>query len=275
VSLCFDFYPGAAKAADKLTNLRWELTQTTTTTSYTYDQADLSDAAEIKALKAVAEHLGAPPNTTSHEWIQALMIFYNKKAGELLEKHPGAILRRHSEAKSERVAAILGLAGVPQSLAFEAAEYCLTSDTNTFHFGLAAEKYAYATSPLRRYADLVNQRCIKSILLDTPTTPLTEQEVVGELNRREKQAKAFSRDYFFMTRLAHSNSEKIYGTVISSTGLKTRVWVSHWNRTITVKHLESKTLKPGSVVAIEWYDAKEKPRWKERIVFRLEEKQTL
>lgn len=264
LSLCFHYNPQART----IKSIRWALTQTQTTTSYTYDQADRASCQELLTLSDIAEVLGAPPNSSSHECIQALMIFYNKQAGEALSTASTGILRRHPEAKSEKVAKILSLVGVPESLAFESAEYCLTSDPNTFHFGLSAAKYAYATSPIRRYADLVNQRALKAILLDQEPQPLT-QTMIDELNRREKQAKAFGRDYFFMTALAHtSNSPMVHGVVMES-GAKTRVYVSEWKRVITVKHQEPQLFNPGSVVAIQWYDNKEKPRWKERMVFRL------
>lgn len=268
VSLLFNFYP-KEKAIDQI---RWALTITQTTTSYTYKQADNASCQELLALADIAETLGAPPKSNSHEWIQALMIFYNKQAGEALANNPAALLRRHAEGKLDRVAAILALAGVPEHLAFESAEYCLTTDPNTFHFGLAAAKYAYATSPIRRYADLVNQRALKASILGTPLPPLT-QDLPDELNRREKQAKAFSRDYFFMTALAHTlEGQVVRGVVMESSaeGGKTRVWVDAWKRVITVKHIEPKPFTPGSTVAIQWYDNKEKPRWKERMVFHLE-----
>jgi exoribonuclease R len=271
VSLLFDFYPQQA-ASRAIKNIRWALTTTQTTTSYTYSQADQASCQELLTLSDIAEALGAPPNSSSHEWIQALMIFYNKQAGETLASNPSAILRRHAEGKQDRVAAILSLAGVPEHLAFESAEYCLATDPNTFHFGLAAAKYAYATSPIRRYADLINQRAIKAILLGQSQPPLT-QELIDDLNRREKQAKAFSRDYFFMTALAQTpSSDLVRGVVMESKpeGGKTRVWVQSWKRVITVKHFEPQAFTPGSIVAIQWYDNKEKPRWKERMVFHLE-----
>jgi hypothetical protein len=269
VSLLFDFYT----ASRTIKNIRWALTTTQTTTSYTYDQADQASCQELLTLSDIAEALGAPPNSNSHEWIQALMIFYNKQAGETLASNPSAILRRHAEGKMERIAAILALAGVPEHLAFESAEYCLATDPNTFHYGLSAAKYAYATSPIRRYADLLNQRAIKAILLGQTQPPLT-QDLIDDLNRREKQAKAFSRDYFFMTALAQiPSSDLVRGVVMESISTKTRVWVAEWKRVITVKHLELTELQafvPGSIVAIQWYDNKEKPRWKERMVFHLE-----
>jgi exoribonuclease R len=262
VSLLFDFYPH--QPTNRLQNVRWALTQTTTTLSYTYDEADNDFSTEMLAFRLIAETLGAPPKATSHEWVQAFMIYYNKEAGALLSSTPNAILRRHSEKATERLSAALAIPGIPEYLNFEAAEYCLSSDSNTFHFGLSAAKYAYASSPLRRYADLVNQRAIKAILSQEEPTPLT-QTLVEELNRREKQAKAFSRDYFFMTALANPEPD-VKGIVMEATD-KLRIWVPSWKRVITVK--SASDLKAGTHVTIQWYDNKEQARWKERIVFKL------
>jgi exoribonuclease R len=264
VSLCFTLTPDT-----KITDLRWELTTTTTTLSYTYEQADRStQVPHIKALARVAEACGAPPACSSHDWVAFLMIFYNKEAAKLLAKNKVGILRRHAPGKHETISKILANAGVPEHILFQSAEYCLPTDENTFHFGLAAEAYAYATSPIRRYADFVNQQTLIAILKGGTANP-TEEKLVKELNRREKQAKAFQRDYFYMTTLTQDTTKSVLGTVIEykPETKKLKVWVPEWNRIISVKN--AITLEPGARVAIQWYMNPEEPRWKEKVVFRV------
>ena len=98
------------------------------------------------------------------------------------------------------------------------------------------------------------------------------KELVYHLNRRQKQAKAFSRDFFFMTELSNSK-DAVEGTVIGkgkdTTTQKCKVYVPVWKRTIKVRLLMSEAPEPGTKVSIEWYDDREKPNWKERIVFRI------
>ena len=254
-----------------ITAPRWERTLTTTTSSYTYDEANLAGLAPLKAL---AITLGADPAADSHVWVERMMIFYNEQAGKLLASHGAGILRRHA---AQKLQALLAIPGVPPHLLYEAAEYCLSTDANTRHHGLGLDTYAYATSPLRRYADLVNQRAIHAIL-DGPQVGKPEpQALISDLNRRARQAKAFARDLFFIS-LFQGTSVVADGTVTippfqDAKGLwKTKVWVPEWKRVITARSLEKPAFEPGTYVHLSWYDRRDAPNWKERIVFKLAKK---
>lgn len=257
---------------NKILDMNWKLTSTTTTHSYTYEQADKSlSQPHIQALARVAEACGAPPACSSHDWVAFLMIFYNKEAAKLLAKEKVGILRCHAPGKHEAISKILANAGVPEHILFQSAEYCLPTDEDTFHFGLAAEAYAYATSPIRRFADFVNQQALIAILKGGTVRP-TEELLVKGLNRREKQAKAFQRDTFYMTTLTappQDRGESVLGTVIEykEESKKLKVWVPNWNRMISVKNASA--LEPGARVSIQWYMNPEEPRWKDKVVFRV------
>lgn len=256
-----------------ITSPRWERTLTTTTSSYTYDQANKAGLAPLPQL---AHTLGADIAADSHVWVERMMIFYNEQAGALLASHGAGILRRHA---AQKLQALLAIPGVPPHLLFEAAEYCLSTDSNTRHHGLGLETYAYATSPLRRYADLINQRAIHAILNGLPaaTPELPAQGLISDLNRRARQAKAFARDLFFIS-IAQGSSLVADGTVTipsfqDAKGLwKTKVWVPDWKRVITARSLEKPELEPGTQVYLSWYDRRDAPNWKERIVFKLSKK---
>ena len=253
-----------------ITSPRWERTLTTTTSSYTYDQANKAGLAPLPQL---AHTLGADLTSDSHVWVERMMIFYNEQAGKLLASHGAGILRRHS---AQKLQALLAIPGVPTHLLFEAAEYCLSTDSNTRHHGLGLDTYAYATSPLRRYADLINQRAIHAILNGLPVATATALPV-ADLNRRARQAKAFARDLFFIS-IAQGSSVVADGTVTipsfqDAKGLwKTKVWVPDWKRVITARSLEKPVLEPGTAVHLSWYDRRDAPGWKERIVFKLAKK---
>ena len=285
LSLCFT-YDAEART---YTKPFWQLTQTLATASFTYEEANkcLGMSKEMQILSDCATLVSHETLADSHEWVEKMMIFYNKHAGELLASHKVGILRRHSEAKAEAIKGIEGSEGSecsegsPEFLAYlslfrgEAAEYCLTTSENTRHYGLDSEFYAYASSPIRRYADLVNQRAIKDILQGRPT-PTISQLLIDELNRRQKQAKAFSRDLFFLTNLSLPSCESVNGIVLSqeinaSAKTKTKIWVPEWKRQITSKTLEGQSipLQRGTQVSIQWYECRQEARWKDRIVFKV------
>jgi exoribonuclease R len=243
-----------------ISDFQWAETTVTRSRSFTYDEADalLHNCPELKVIKDIT--MGA----NSHEWVQKLMILYNQKAGEALKARGLGVLRSHSAPKAEELAELTAIDPSFGILAYEAATFCLPSDDSK-HFGLDADAYAYASSPIRRYCDLVNQRALKG--LATVSQP---EEFVYHLNRRQKQAKAFSRDFFFMTELSNSK-DAVEGTVIGKgkVNSKCKVYVPVWKRTIKVRLLDTTTPPPGTKVSIEWYDDRGQPNWKERIVFRI------
>jgi exoribonuclease R len=240
-----------------ISDFKWAETTVIRSRSFTYDEADalLHNWQELKVIRDITR------GANSHEWVQQLMILYNQKAGEALKARGLGILRSHSAPKAEELAQLTAIDPSFGILAYEAATFCLPSDESK-HFGLDTDAYAYASSPIRRYCDLVNQRCLKGL------ASAYDKDLINHLNRRQKQAKAFSRDFFFMTQL--SNSKDVEGTVIGQAKDKSKckVYVPVWKRTIKVRLLD--TVPPqGTKVSIEWYDDREKPNWKERIVFKI------
>lgn len=261
LSLCFDVEEGEWLPA----NIRWLSTLTQTTLSYTYDEADeaLGTSRELNALQKVTR---APD---SHVIVERLMILYNQEAGKMLSSAGTGILRRQKGGAGVRVQ----IPGVPEFLFYESAEYCLPTADSVAHEALGLDAYAYASSPIRRYADIVNQRAIKSALLGKEFPQKAEQQLVDEMNRRQKQAKAFQRDLFFMTTLSKESaaaSVAVQGTVISVNPekRKAKVWVPAWKTAIQVKNI-SADIKPSSPVSIQWYENRQEARWKDKIVFKL------
>ena len=256
VSLCFTY----STHTRKITGVpSWKLTETRTTVSYTYDEADLLNTPFLQILRQVAMALGAADDSDSHIWVEKMMIFYNQQAGKLLAENNVGILRKHTIGKGPSMQD----ENIPEFIFYESAEYCLPQN-NTGHGALQSEFYAYASSPIRRYADLVNQRIIKEILTGATPTPQS-QVLVDELNRRQKQSKAFTRDLFFSSVLANTDNTREEGIILVTTEEKTRVWVPAWKRLITVKggHADAKK------VLIEWYECRDQSRWKDRMVFKM------
>jgi hypothetical protein len=261
LSLSFLWIPGSG-----VKEIEWQETfLDTPITSYTYEQALelMNTKEELQALASLTSDLGGN-FSDSHSWVEQLMILYNSQAGQVLRNKNLGVLRKHSSVKEEKLLAIQEILQIDPSLsilAFESAQNCLASDPNPSHFGLKQEFYAYASSPLRRYTDLINQRCLKHILFQTPLLHIPDESVISHLNKRQKQAKQFTRDLFFSMFLQKEASVK--GVVLSD---KVQVLVPAWKRIIKLKTpFEGK--EEDQNCTLQWYCDPSKPRWKERIVF--------
>jgi len=268
LSLAFNWIPNLCPepTCDSIKDIKLIETVTSTDKSYTYDEANSTKSEELSALESLSNYLGKPGD--SHTWVQNLMIFYNTYAGNMLRSCRTGILRRHSEPELER------LKDLPEEfkfLAFESAEFCKWEPC-TKHYGLGLDAYAYATSPIRRYVDIINQRILKKLLTNNPMLILPDipDDLVKELNRREKQARAFSRDLFFsdvLTTLT-TTANSVKGVVVKHDESKKKfhVWVPDWKRVIKVRHTKDTPMPKGDVV-INWYESREQADWKNRIVF--------
>lgn len=136
--------------------------------------------------------------TDAHRLIEEAMIAANVAAARFLEEHERPSLYRVHEGptgkKLEALRQALAAAGIrfrelrptPKSLAgiiagladradreqlemliLRSMSQAVYSPQNVGHFGLALNRYVHFTSPIRRYADLVVHRAIKSVLRGT------------------------------------------------------------------------------------------------------------
>jgi hypothetical protein len=247
-------------------DLSWHLCLIQCANSFTYEDA----LDEFDELGDICSCLGANPSDP-HTWIQSLMILYNSHAGKLLKEKSCGILRKQNGSVHEKVSQLMPFVNeYPELevLCYESAYYCLATNSDTLHMSLKTNSYAYASSPLRRYVDLINQRLLKSILFGIPTNTSVSESMIMYLNQREKQAKAFQRDLFFGTSIATHCDSSVKGIVISPLNphSKYRVYVPSWKRIIKVCCLNEPPLV-GSHVSITWYHDPSQANWKEKIIF--------
>jgi exoribonuclease R len=232
----------------KIVDVEFVKTRITNTISYTYDSVYRSEYADT--LKHVVHTLGCT-SPDSHDWVAQLMIFYNIEAAKVLKQKGQGILRVHSVPDIEKLESYKSLGVDAQFLAFKSAKYVPTT-TDEKHWGLNADVYCHATSPIRRFADVVNQYVLKN---EQP--PVVD---IDMLNERSKQLKIFARDSFFLRQLLQTDARSVEGTVLNDH----RIWVPAWKRIVTCKN----DYPIGTTGTLNYSLDMNQSTWKRRVVFK-------
>jgi exoribonuclease R len=150
--------------------------------TYNYEEFQATEGFPRIQVQAIASFLKGSLSEDSHEWVEQMMILYNLKVAELFRLENRGLLRQREPGE------------------FEAATYVPTAgagkhaDFNTY--------YTHATSPLRRYADLVAQRHVQEILNARAGLANPSGLLLHHLNCRNKQSKSFERDCFFLKQVS-------------------------------------------------------------------------
>ncbi len=250
--------------AGNLENLRFAVTQTTNDATYSYEAATQHPNAPLftALTRAIQERIptlrdaGSPEDP--HIWIQAAMVLYNVEAAT-----SAAILRSHAPPDQEKLQTMTAVLPALATYAMEAAKYTHPSTCQP-HYGFRSV-YCHATSPIRRYADLVNQRALKYALLGT-AKPTVNGSLLYDLNRAQKAAKTYERDLFFSREL-REGSRVVTGVVVAVKANKIHVYVPKWKRII--KTTSDRNLEPKQEVKMMFVCDASKSNWKERIICRL------
>jgi exoribonuclease R len=234
---------------------RFGLTWITVAHSFTYDSF---------AGSAVAYDLQI--SREPHAWIEELMIRYNCAAAKQLKAAACGILRVQPVADAAAVAHWSTVSPELAFLANEAAVYQnACEDVLQVHATLGTE-YCHASSPLRRYADLVNQRVLKALLKGTAPPSVSPTEV-QQLNQRLKATRRWTRDLTFLTHVTPGRIHTLDVIWLSPTSgeEKHQVWVPLWKRVLRIRHDEGPK-EPGSTGRIQIFCDPTKRNWRERVL---------
>lgn len=247
----------------QLTVKGFQETLFTNTFTYSYESIYRAEEFPLQILKDIVAFLHGSPTEDSHEWVAEAMLLYNKEVAKKLLEHNVGLLRAHDNPDAERLKQFTAIHPDLQYLAYTAAKYAPTGP-GLIHAGLGSVPYCHASSPIRRYADLVNQRNLKAILKGTPLKP-TPPTTADHLNGIQKRMRAYERALFFLEQVAQTHTGTVEGLVLSSTEEKTKVYVPSWKIVIRVS--------PGPYtvaqkVSVDYFADLNKPHWDQRIVFR-------
>jgi exoribonuclease R len=226
------------------------LTWITVAYSFTYEEFATSSVAQNLDLTSVEPH----------DWIAQMMIRYNAAAARALVAAGTGLLRVQGQADAAAVMTWSNIHPDLATLANEAATYETVSvGADQSHASLGLSQYCHASSPLRRYADLVNQRVLKSVIAQTTLAPIPE-EVATTLNERTKAQRRWTRDLVFLTHVRPGLAEEI-DVIWVDNG---QVWVPAWRRLLRLRHEETRSV--GASGSIQIYCDPTKRNWKQRIL---------
>jgi exoribonuclease R len=227
----------------EITDKEWYESVFKTDKSYSYEEFQNSDSPYKHPLISLSNYLAKEDvSNDSHKWIEQCMLFYNMEAGKILKDIGVGILRKHSGPNLEKLEKYCTYIPELTQLAFSSAEYCLAEDNETHHYGLESDNYAHVSSPIRRYADLVNQRFLKLIInksYEQYIVPIT----MYDINMRAKLNKNFGRDMDFLTAISNGKNKFkgiILETIQKEKEIKIKIYISEWRRTVSTTYKYSR-----------------------------------
>ena len=247
----------------------WRQLMVTVDRAYTYESVLADDAVCLILPRLLTALTGSAMGDDPHHWIEVAMIAYNRAAAAALRSSGVGLLRAHGGRTNEELTALAETTGC-RDLAFlgaSAGSYVSGDSADCAHAGLGLDVYCHASSPLRRYADLVNQRWLRHLLFgaerpsaERPSAPL----VARHLNERSAVAKAYERDAWFLAHLRTDTITTVTGFVISATGDDVVIYVPDWRRKI--RGVCTSGTSVGARVTVRAYTDLKRCSWSNRIV---------
>jgi exoribonuclease R len=220
---------------------KWILTSFQTDDSYEYDECLPNGSEYFQILHEFTSYLAKSKSSLSscpteqvlktfdsHQWIEQLML--DQERWKAYEQH------------------------LPQwkHLAMSGAEYCLAEEKESWHYGLQTNAYAHASSPIRRYADLINQRILKKWILSAHPSAMETYIVpiaTVDLNQRTKAVRHYARDMDYLSAL-ETGLTQFQAIIIEKKDLpedqiKLRLYVDAWKRIVSTVY--KKGSSPNSI----------------------------
>jgi len=238
---------------DTVLQTEWRLLNVAVNTAYTYESV-LDNPAISEVLPALLGIITKQPQSIDpHVWVEQAMILYNTKVAEVLKQSHKGLLRRHA-GTSNAAYSLLAEKTKNHELAFlgaAAGQYVSAIATDTNHAGLGLATYCHATSPLRRYADVVNHRWLKHLVFGFQMP--YGVTIAEHLNHRSSVIKQFERLIWFLQHLNPDGSITTTQGIVITYNAETKtakVYISDWKRTVRAAHTTIQVYEPGQSVII-------------------------
>ncbi len=167
---------------NKVTSSFWTREWIRNAKSYTYESAR-------GAFPDLAGFIGSED---PHVWVEYLMRLYNKDAAEYISKTTGVYA---IPFRLENSTAVLSRCEkeLPEKYAFLDYHSSIYTTQNT--------GYAHASSPIRRYADIITQRVLVDVIEGTRVTKTISKKTCEWLNYLQKIVRDASRDSVFYSQI--------------------------------------------------------------------------
>lgn len=266
VGLMFQFIPGN-EPGDRIKELKFEKLHLKNKKSYTYENVYEASPEDfpVSILAAVASEIAGHPITDSHDWIAELMKFYNLKAAAIIGT--AGMFRAHDGPRLEQLEMLKGIVDedVAASLSNSAATYVCGPGPKGHH-GFGGALYCHATSPIRRYADLYNQRLLK-ICSESSQEP--DYMLTYKMNEVSKAARQFEKIAHFTRCLESAPNKAVEAVVIDYNEEKknVKIYVVPWKMTFRMN--VSEPIEIGTYLHVRYAYNPSKNNWKERMVFEI------
>ena len=217
----------------------WSETTILNNKAYSYEgikEFCLEKPEEAAALQQFVNLIAGRSVTDPHEWIEVLMVYYNTEAAKLLMTGGVGILRTHEAPDIARLEKYTAMDPSLAVLASSAATYTLIQPDTTYqHWGLQAAAYCHASSPIRRYADLANQRILKQLIRGNKQGLIVSMPV-SDLNQRAKISKGYERDRVFLNALLRTG-QRIFDALVldlveEEGKVKVALWIQEWQQKV-------------------------------------------
>lgn len=202
----------------------------------------------------------------AHELVSEFMILANTLLGKFCRDENIPVIYRAQESPDDPLDDA-EIRDVPEGLPRQFAKLrrikpgVLTTEPSS-HFGLGVSAYTQATSPIRRYADLVCQRQVKAHLADEPLPHDADEmvELLGSVettSREAGRAQSETERYWLLEYLRRNADRPYEATVIehyNSDGTRAAVWVHQVAQKFTCNFRKSVPVGEKAEVVVESAD---------------------